>query len=483
MEHESTESRRVLFISYSFPPNMEMGAYTCAQIARYLPLYGWEPVVLTVKEKYVDDPRLKHDGADRANGSDMVIRTHKLPHVSDIYRRFKSKIGDLRIADCGLRIADFLRLDRQSEIAKRAERNSRFSSIRNPQSAIRNLRGLLLSFSSVPDKYNGWLIPAVAAGLRAVIQTRVKLIYSSAPYFTSHLAGYWLALLTGLPWVAHFRDPWVTGLREEYRPGNKICFGINRALERMTVSRADAVVCVTEEHAALMRAAYDQMAASKFAVVMNGFDGLEWQEAIESLPAAERYAAGAPRKFRVTYAGNLYMKRNPSPLFRALRTLIDCGEIARDEVSVELIGSCESSEGRGMADLVSEAGIGGCVEMTGMLSHSETLRRLLQSDLLLLLAEELVVQIPGKTFEYLKTRRPILALACEGAVAKLLRRTGGAWVVNPNDQPGVINAVRECYRLWKCGQPGPAPDPRIVESFDRRRTTARIADLLDFLAL
>jgi glycosyltransferase involved in cell wall biosynthesis len=334
----------------------------------------------------------------------------------------------------------------------------------------------------VPDKYNGWLIPAVAAGLRAVKQARVKLIYSSAPYFTSHLAGYWLALLTGLPWVAHFRDPWVTGLREEYRPGNKICFGINRALERMTVSRADAVVCVTEEHAALMRAAYDQMAASKFAVVMNGFDGLEWQEAIESLPTAERYAAGGPRKFRVTYAGNLYMKRNPSPLFRALRTLIDCGEIARDEVSVELIGSCESSEGRGMADLVSEAGIEGCVEMRGRLSHSETLRRLLQSDLLLLLAEELVVQIPGKTFEYLKTRRPILALACEGAVARLLRRTGGAWVVNPNDQPGVINAVRECYRLWKWRQPGPAPDPRIVEGFDRRRTTARIADLLDFLA-
>jgi len=482
MEYESTEARRVLFISYSFPPNMEMGAYTCAQIARYLPLYGWEPVVLTVKEKYVDDSPLNHNGADRASGSDLVIRTHKLPHVSDIYRRFKSKIGNLRNAERGMRNAECeSRIEglefrnQESEIEK--------SAFHIPHSAFRNLRGLLLSFSSVPDKYNGWLIPAVAAGLRAVRQTRIKLIYSSAPYFTSHLAGYWLALLTGLPWVAHFRDPWVTGLREEYRPGNKICFGINRALERMTVSRADAVVCVTEEHAALMRAVYDEMAASKFAVVMNGFDGLEWQEAIESLPTAERFAAGAPRKFRVTYAGNLYMKRNPSPLFRALRTLIDCGEIARDEVSVELIGSCESSEGRGMADLVSEAGIEGCVEMRGKLSHSETLRHLLQSDLLLLLAEELVVQIPGKTFEYLKTRRPILALACEGAVARLLRRTGGAWVVNPNDQPGVINAVRECYRLWKCGQPGPAPDPRIVESFDRRRTTARIADLLDFLAL
>jgi hypothetical protein len=104
MEHESTEARRVLFISYSFPPNMEMGAYTCAQIARYLPLYGWEPVVLTVKEKYVDDSSLNHNGADRASGSDLVIRTNKLPHVSDIYRRFKSKISDLRNAECGMRI-------------------------------------------------------------------------------------------------------------------------------------------------------------------------------------------------------------------------------------------------------------------------------------------------------------------------------------------------------------------------------------------
>ena len=475
MKHDSTETRRVLFISYSFPPNMEMGAFTCAQIARYLPLYGWEPVVLTIKEKYIDDPYVKHNDADRMSDSGLVIRTHKLPHPSDIYRRIKSRISGLRIADCGLRIKD-----RDLQPA-----------IRNPQSAIRNrkvldLRGLLLSFSSVPDKYNGWLIPAVAAGLRAIKQTKARVIYSSAPYFTSHLAGYWLALLTGLPWVAHFRDPWITGALAEFRPDNKICFKINRALERMAIRRADAVICVTEEHAALMRAAYDQtagdqMAASKFAVVMNGFDGLEWQEAIESLHQNAQQAANGPRKFRITYAGDFYMKRNPAPLFRALRALIDCGEMGRNEASVELIGSCESSEGRSMADLVSEAGIEGCVEMTGRLSHSETLRRLLQSDLLLL-AEELVVQIPGKTFEYLKTRRPILALTSEGAVATLLRRTGGAWVVNPNDQPGVINAVRECYRLWKYGLPGPAPDPLIVESFDRRGTTGRIAELLDFLA-
>jgi glycosyltransferase involved in cell wall biosynthesis len=439
---------------------MTMGAFSCAQIARYLPLYGWEPVVLTVKEKYIEDPYLKDGGADCASDPELVIRTYKLPHPTDIYRRFKSSSLAGKLSRDG---------DRKTVPPTNGSKDK----------SARAARDLLLSWSSVPDKYNGWLIPAVAAGLRAIKQTKARVIFSSAPYSTSHLAGYWLSLLTGLPWVAHFRDPWITGVIAALRPGNDICFKISRALERMTISRADAVVCVTEEHAALMRATYDQMPVSKFAVVMNGFDGLEWQEAIESLHPDERQAADAPRKFRITFAGNPYVGGTPAPLFRAMRTLIDCGEMMRDEASVEFIGSCELSEGRSMADIISEAGIEGLVNLRGRLSHSETLRRLLQSDLLLLLTEGLAVQIPGKTFEYLKSRRPILALTSEGAAANLLRRTGGAWVVSPDDQPGVINAVRECYQHWKRNLPGPAPDPLIVESFDRRRTTGRIAELLN----
>jgi hypothetical protein len=106
--------------------------------------------------------------------------------------------------------------------------------------------------------------------------------------------------------------------------------------------------------------------------------------------------------------------------------------------------------------------------MRGRLSHFETLRRLLQSDLLLLLSEKQLVEIPGKTFEYLKTGRPILALTYEGAVATLLLRTGDAWVVSPDDQPGIVNAARECYHFWKYRLPGREPDSSVVESFDRR---------------
>jgi glycosyltransferase involved in cell wall biosynthesis len=341
----------------------------------------------------------------------------------------------------------------------------------------------LLSLLSIPDAYTGWMVPAVIAGMRAIKKTNAQAIYSSAPYFTAHLVGYALSLLTGLPWVAHFRDPWVTGLLPEYCP-NDLYRKINGALERRVVTRAQATLCVTEEHAALMRAAYKHLPPSKFSVVMNGFDGLEWNETSEALARNRQEfqaPAGAQRKFRITYAGKLYMKRNPTPVFQALRALIDTGEIPRGETQVELIGWCESSEGRSVADLIAESGLEDCVEMVGPLSHFETLRRLSRSDLLLLLAEGLVSQIPGKTFEYLKTRRPILALTSPGAVATLLQQTGGGWVLSPNDQAGVVEAVRECYQAWKHGLPGRAPDAAVVENFDRRKTTGRIADLLNSL--
>jgi hypothetical protein len=87
-------------------------------------------------------------------------------------------------------------------------------------------------------------------------------------------------------------------------------------------------------------------------------------------------------------------------------------------------------------------------------------------------------QIPLKTYEYLRAGRPILALTPQGAIANLLRRTGGAWVVDPADDRGIAAAVLEAYRLWEGGFPGPGPDRELVASFDRRALVGRLAEIL-----
>ena len=102
--------------------------------------------------------------------------------------------------------------------------------------------------------------------------------------------------------------------------------------------------------------------------------------------------------------------------------------------------------------------------------------------MLLLLAERFVIQIPGKTYEYLRAGRPILALTSEGALADFLLRTGAGWVVNPKDNAGILAAVRERYRQWKEGRIIRVADPVVVRAFDRRALAGRLGDLFDRLS-
>src|SRR5262249_49830605 len=148
----------------------------------------------------------------------------------------------------------------------------------------------------------------------------------------------------------------------------------------------------------------------------NGFDEAEWEGVETGTSSAD--------KFRITYAGELYMGRNPLPVFRALRVLIDAREIDPAKIEVELVGWCETAEGQRVAEMVKACDLSECVSVRGPLSRPITLRKLAKSGLLLLFAEELTLQIPGKTYEYLRAGRPILALTTEGAVAELLRKTG-----------------------------------------------------------
>jgi glycosyltransferase involved in cell wall biosynthesis len=340
------------------------------------------------------------------------------------------------------------------------------------------LRRRLLSILSFPDIYTGWLLPAVLAGSRAIRRANAKVIFSSAPCVTNHLVGYCLSKVTGLPWVAHFRDPWAAG----FLPGaftTNLAVSMAQKLESVIVAQAARVVSVTEEHSALLRSTYPQIPAHKFVAIPNGFDGAEWEEfdrqSTSTTPGTNDHSA----VFRITYAGKLYLTRNPLPVFRGLRKLIDAGEIPAERVRIDLIGWFGVSEGFNVEDLIAEFGLQDCVNIIGPLKHGETLRRMAESDLLLLLAEDLTMQIPGKTFEYLKAGRPVLALTSKGAVANLINRSRGGWVAEPSDETAIMNAIRECYREWAEGRVSRIPDPGVVASYDRRVTTGEIGKLLD----
>jgi hypothetical protein len=442
------QTRHVLFVTYHFPPSMEMGAQACAQIARYLPLYGWEPAVLTVKERYgeIVGDSLEPEFPGR------VVRTGLFPHPLAFYRSLMSGYRSLKSR---------LHLERKGA-----------GGTGGPSEHMGRLRRWLLSLLLVGDGSTGWLLPASLAGLKVIRGVRVQHLLSSGPPWTGHLVGLLLSRITGLPWTAHFRDPWTQ--EAQSKPVSVASARIDAALERMIVKQAAFVVCVTVQHTEILRRVYPGFPPGKFITIPNGFDEGEWGRV-----KTETDVAG-PRKetkFTITYSGQLYQARNPQPLFRALRALIDAGDIDRELVQVELIGWCDLAEGRRVADIAEDCGIGDCINIRGPLPRLEALRALTKSSLLLLLAEGLTVQIPGKTYEYLRAGRPILALTAEGALADLLRGTGGAWVVSPGDVAGVAAAVNKTYRHWKEGRPLAGADQVLISNFDRRVLAGQFAEL------
>jgi glycosyltransferase involved in cell wall biosynthesis len=225
---------------------------------------------------------------------------------------------------------------------------------------------------------------------------------------------------------------------------------------------------------AMLRQANPDLPSSKFITIPNGYDDAEWTaaplESTESVPVCNN-------KFVITYAGNLYHGRSPYPLFRALHSLIETGQIARDQIRIELLGACDVAEGTRVSDVAATLGLCDCLNTPGLLSRNEAVQRMKESNLLLLLVDEQSYSIPAKTYEYLRAGRPILALTAGGAVVDLLNRTGGAWVIDPADNAGIAAALIEAYLGWKSGVDARLPDVGVVGSYDRRLLAGGLAEV------
>ena len=434
-------ANRVLFITLHFPPSRDIGAHACEQIARYFPIYGWHPVVLTRPKHLIES----FDAQHQRPFPGTIVEASLFPHPLGFYRWVKRSVG--------------------ARVSLPAPSPSDAQVSDAPPG---RLRRWILSLLHTPDIYTGWLLPATIAGLRAIRRQSITHIISSGPYWTNHLVGLALARLTGLTWTAHYRDPW--NQVPQRKPVSAVSSAIERYMERLVIRRANSVVCVTETHARMLRQEFPGQPAHKFTAIPNGYDGAEWEALKSPQPTHDRFV--------ITYPGTFSMgTRSPRPLFRALRDLIDAREIDAADVRVELFGDCERAEGLSVRDMASHYGIGDIVDVGPPVSRAQTLDRIRRSHLLLLLAEGWALQIPGKTYEYLRAGRPILALTSEGALADLLRRTGGAWIANPADVSAISGAILDAYRAWKKKEAAPAPDAALVASFDRRSLAGRYAAL------
>ncbi|WP_343731623.1 glycosyltransferase [Duganella sp.] len=320
---------------------------------------------------------------------------------------------------------------------------------------------------SQPDRWISWWFSAVPAGLRLIRRYRPTAIWSSYPIATAHLIGLTLHRLSGLPWIVDQRDPMID---QDYPP-DPTRYRIHRWIEQQALRRGAAIVCTTPGAVRDLNQRLRSEHTARIELIENGYD-----EA--SFIAAEIYPSPArpPKPFRLLHSGVIYpSERDPRALFGALARLRASGAIHAASFRLVLRASGHDDYLRGLT-----RGLEDIVELAPPLPYHEGLAEMLDADgLLLLQAANCNHQIPAKLYEYLRARRPLLALTHpDGDTAGALRRAGIDTIGRLDVAEDIVAALTRFLYLCRERRAPLAPST-FISQCSRAARTRELAALLD----
>ncbi|MCR4437596.1 MAG: glycosyltransferase family 4 protein [bacterium] len=422
-------SRKVLFVAYYFPPLGMGGVQRAAKFVKYLPEFGWEPVVVTVKD-------VAYFAKDEALAREVEGRRMHRTGSLDPQRLLAMVRGSGQAAGHTGPSRGLGRLWRVYETLAR--------------------------WVFIPDAKVLWLPFATCRAMRLVKEERISVVVTTSPPVSAHLVGLVLRRWLGCRWVADFRDQW-TGGHLDLSP-TRLHSALNRALERLVLRCADAVVCVSRQLSVSLR---DKSGRERLpvAVIPNGYDEQDFR------PVQMRRSSSR----NVVYCGSLSRLADPSNLLKACASLVGQRPDLRGRLRLTFVGE---SIGLDLSGLVARLGLHGLVHATGYVEHESAVRFLQEADVLVLLLTGTTSRdvVPGKVFEYLRAGKPILAIVPPGETADLLRRHAPASVLSDNTVEsieqallGMLTSPQRTRRADKVG----------LQQFERRSLTAQFARLLD----
>jgi glycosyltransferase involved in cell wall biosynthesis len=418
---------KILMIINFFPPAGGGGVYRPLSFVKYLSRLSWNVTVVTPRpgEFWISDPGLEKEIPPEAR----VARTDSLS---------------------GLR---FLRSIRGGPASGASRRSS------GGFAALRRLGEFFL----LPDTYVGWVPFAAREAERLCREERFDVVYSTSPPDSSHLAARRVVRAFGIPWVADFRDPWFNlRLREPPTPLHR---ALHERLER-SVSRADLVLVTTEAHERMLGERYPGCRIER---IPNGFDEEDFAREPGARPPAE--------PFTITHCGMLTLGRSTRPFLEGLAAFVRRVPDAARAMRVVFIGPRESAN----EEWVKRFDLGDCVRFEDNIPHRECVAREMRSHVLLLIKhddERYRGLVPGKLFEYIGAKRPILAVAPEGEASRIVRDLRRGETPRIDRPEEIAAAIETMYRRYLDGTLESAYSVDGVPRYSRRAEAERLSGLL-----
>lgn len=400
----------VLMLTSGFPPISCVGVFRPLRFAKYLPESNWSSVVLT---------RTPESG-DRID-LELSRQIPKWCHVSRVpIHRPEEQLRSL-----------FTRSKRKTKKIQ----SDKISSSAIPQpSRSRKLRNQITELAfAMPDQDIAWKNTALARGLQLIAEHKVDAIFATAPRFSVLLLARTLAKRTRLPLIIDFRDPWVRnpwGPRNKSKVANKIAV----KLERKTIQAATKVILNTERLRRDFTEHYGEEAARKFTCIPNGYDP-DLRVSVEEI--IRKASIKRNKRFHLLHTGNLYRNRDPRPVIKAISILQKRGL----DIHFEQLGQVEDKSG--VEQLIKSLGLHQTITLSPPVPHVEMLDKMAAADAFLLIQPGTSLQVPGKLFEMLLFRKPLVATAPEGALTEIIERNRVGFASDAHSPEKIADAIEQ----------------------------------------
>lgn len=421
--------KKVLIITYYWPPSGGSGVQRWLKHTKYLPEFGWQPYVFTP-----ENPSFEVKDESLIDDVSPEVEVIKLP-IWEPYRLFEKVKG---------------KGNQQTDLVKR-----------NKKTFINKLMLWLRGNLFIPDPRIFWVKPAVKVLEDLLVSNDINTIITTGPPHSMHLIGLKLKKKLGVNWIADFRDPWsqwelfdnfyLTGLAKRR----------HKKLEKAVLEKADKVLSVSPHYSADLA----KLGGRSVETITNGFDEEEFKTAADE----------KPDEFIIRHIGVVDELRDPRPVLEAIKALSQGGVNCK----LEFVGNVNQSL---RAEILADEVLAKLVQFRPYVPHSEVFKVYRQSAVLLLVlanSRNAIGNIPGKLFEYLASRRPILAIGfSKGDSARIIEESGAGMAVERDDIDGIKKALLKLKAYYENDID---LENQGIEKYSRKNLTKSLAEQLEQL--
>lgn len=422
--------KKVLIITYYWPPSGGAGVQRWLKFAKYLPEYGWQPVILTVDPKYASYPQRDESLVAEVDPQCLVFTTKSF----ELYNLYKLISGKKEVPYGGF---------------ANASKEGLF------QKLSKFLRGNFL----LPDPRKGWNKYAVKKAIELIRQFDIDTVVTTSPPHSTQLIGLKLKQKLKINWIADLRDPWTDIYYYNQFKHTALARKIDLRYERNVIENADKLITVSEDVKRIFAEKSDSPVSKKTFVIPNGFDEDDFRNV--NVPSENRKI--------ITYTGTISEAYDVDSLLNALQKL---DSELKSQLLIRFVGKVPSS----IEQKFRETGVD--LELVGYVDHPKSIEYLFRSNMLLLVIPKVKNNagiLTGKFFEYLAAQKTILAIGpVNGDLSKIIQETNSGKLFDYNDQEGMRQFILE-----QLNSTDSTVKPVHVSNYSRKELTGAVAQLLD----